>query len=403
MLPFKLQKYIFYFALFFLIFYIESIEIGSFSISQIWKIPLITYFAYYVFQKREKEIQPWAKVYYWLSLKCMINSGMFYFTLSNILDGIRFLFLPLIYDYFSNKQKLLKETQTLLLIIIQYFILSNIPFFLGLKSLSTGKDYGSFIAYTGLFQNQHAMSTIMSLCILVILYFYKQHFFTNIYSKSFNFCLLAIALYAMFLGFARTGWLMCVSGIVVLYFPKKHTTSQIVSFIAVCIALTIGFCYLMNNNKLFHDRITGVSLTTHKKIDIGSGRVDYMRNALELYKQGNIFEYFFGKSMEELKDYEYQKTHMRISSHNGFTNILVCNGIIGVALLLLFLIMLFVFIMKRKNSPTFQLALAMWFMNLSFQITQGGHLFHTDLIYALVFCILNTEYEVLDCADEIMA
>ena len=37
--------------------------------------------------------------------------------------------------------------------------------------------------------------------------------------------------------------------------------------------------------------------------------------------------------------------------------------------------------------------MASWLMNLSFQLTQGGHIFHFDLLYAMIYRILQLEYE----------
>ena len=70
----------------------------------------------------------------------------------------------------------------------------------------------------------------------------------------------------------------------------------------------------------------------------------------------------------------------------------MCNGIVGLLLMFLMLIALFAFIRRRKQCPTYRLALALWLMNFSFQVTQGGSMFHTDLLYALTFCMLEEEY-----------
>ena len=84
--------------------------------------------------------------------------------------------------------------------------------------------------------------------------------------------------------------------------------------------------------------------------------------------------------------------HNRVGAHNGFVDMLARHGIVGLLLMFLMLIALFAFIRRRKQCPTYRLALALWLMNFSFQVTQGGSMFHTDLLYALTFCLLEEEY-----------
>ena len=51
-MPFKLKYYILSFLPFFLLFYSESNSIGGLKISQLWKLPLLLFLIWYVFQKR---------------------------------------------------------------------------------------------------------------------------------------------------------------------------------------------------------------------------------------------------------------------------------------------------------------------------------------------------------------
>lgn len=93
-MPFKLKYYILSFLPFFLLFYSESNSIGGLKISQLWKLPLLLFLIWYVFQKRHKTSPVWTQTYYWLSLKHLFNSGMVKQLLGNIQDGLTFLFLP---------------------------------------------------------------------------------------------------------------------------------------------------------------------------------------------------------------------------------------------------------------------------------------------------------------------
>ena len=392
-MPISFKRYILLFPLFFLLFHVESINIGGLTVSQLWKMPLLAYLIYYLFQHRHKFSPAWSQGYYWLSLKHLLNSGCIKYMASNIQTGISFLFLPLLFNYFQNK--FCKENVArMLLCISQYFILTNIPFlFFGLQTNRQGLEYGDLVAYTGIFQNQHAMSCIMGICIIVLLYFFKKEEFKTWSVRIYNGLLLIMAAYAMYLGFARTGWAMCIIGVCVLFMPQNMNVRQWIGIITVGLVLCAGFAVMMVSNKDFHDRVLDINSETGKQKEFGSGRGDFIANALELYTSGNVFELAFGKSMTDLKDYEYEKTGMRIYAHNGFATLLVTDGAVGILIKLVTMGFLLTFIQKRKNCQTYQAALAFWVMNLSFQLTQGGHVFHSDLLYALTFCMQQLESE----------
>lgn len=391
-MPVSYKKYILWFIPFFLLFYSEGLALGGMTVSQLWKLPLTAFLVYYVFQYRHKATPIWTQIQYWSAIKCLFNAGFIGDLMTNIQYGIKFLLLPLLYSSFTTLKRKKSKYEAFLLLICHYFILTNILFFLGLKTLNTGVDYGNFTAYSGIFQNQHAMSVIMAICIAVILHFFKQGYYKTFYSKLYNIILILVASYAMYLGFARTGWLMCVLAVVILFWPKTLSAKQWGGVVLLCIGILVGFVYLMETNQNFHDRIVGNDLVTHEKINIDSGRSEYTAIALQRYTDGSLFELVMGMSTKSEVEAIYKKTGMHIGAHNGFVDMLARNGMVGLFMMLAFLISMFCFIKKRKDCQTFRLALAMWMMNLSFQITQGGQMFHSDLLFALIFCILELEY-----------
>lgn len=392
-MPTKTIRYIILFVPFFLLFYSEAIEIGGMRVSQLWKIPLLAYFIYYLFQYRCKTSPAWSQTYYWLSLKHLVNSGCIRSIFGNIQDGISFLFLPLIYNFTHNALSL-SRVEKLLLTVSQYFILTNIPFLcFGLQPHKQGVVYGDITGYTGIFQNQHAMSTIMGICIIVLLYFFKKDSFGSWLSKAYNVCLLVLAAYAMYLGFARTGWVMCLIGVMVLFMPRNIRVTQWIGAATVIFVLVGGFAFMMATSENFHNRVLDIDTVTGRQKEIGSGRGEFIANAFELYASGNVFELVFGKSMKDLTDYEYQKTGHHIYAHNGFMTLLATDGVVGVIMKLLAMTLLLSFIHKRRDCQSHNAALAFWMMNLSYQLTQGGHVFHSDMLYAMMFCLLQMEYE----------
>lgn len=392
-MPIKIKYYILLFIPFFLLFYSESLDVGGMSISQLWKIPLACYLAFYLFQHRHLPTPKWAQFQYWSSLKHLVNAGDVTKFMPNVQEMFKFAFLPLLFNCLNNKPWKTEALKKILLAVSQYFILTNIPFMLGLQTIKRGHDYGNFVAYAGIFRNQHGMTIVMAICIVVILNEFKSGRFQNKASKFYNVCLIALASYAMYLGFARTGWLMFLLATLVLFFPKNTSVKQWIGIVSVSFVLLTGFAYLFNTDQRFHDRIVGNDLQTHKQINIDSGRSEYMAIALDRYAHGSIPELLIGVSHEEITEVIKAKTGMKIGAHNGFVDMLAANGIVGLGLMLFFAFSLLAFIWQRKKCPTAKLAIAMWMMYMSFQTTQGGHMFHSDFLYALIFCVLEREYQ----------
>lgn len=396
-MPINVFRYILLFIPVFILLYFENEEIGNLSFSQLWKIPLCFCLVGYVFIRKRKKNPCFVHLYYWLVLKSFLNPGFISNTMTCIKEGLRFAFLPLLYECFNNSKLEIYTLNKILIVLSQYFILTNIPFlFLGLKSRGIGLEYGEIQAYSGIFQNQHAMSLIMSLCILVLLFFMKENYFIGKLSKIYNLFLILLAVYALYLSFARTGWLMCLLGGILLFMPNKYNVKQL--FIAVCFMsiVFVGLNFMMKNNLDFRYRVLGINATTNEQMDIGSGRNKYMKYAMDYWQEGNVFELLIGRSKDGLIKYEYARTRMHIGAHNGFVDILACNGILGLLLFLAFLYFLLLFIRKRKNVPIYRLSLCMWVTFLSFQLTQGGNIFHMDIIYALTYAIQEREYKLLN-------
>ena len=391
-MPISLKRYILLFPFFFLLFYVESIKMGSIVVSQMWKIPLALYMLYYVFQYRHMPTPFWAKTQYWQSLKWMFTAGYVTQFMVNLQACIKFLFLPLLFSFIRNKDWNVEQIRAYLLTIVQFFVLTNIPFlFFGFKGISHGHDYGTYVAYSGIFQNQHAMSIIMAICIIVILSYMKKKYIVGRWNIIYNVFLLCVAAYAMYLGFARTGWLMCLVAIIVLFWPKDFTAKQWIVMAIVGVVLIGSLSYLMEADTMFYDRVVGNNITTHEHMNVTSGRTEYSAAALERFMNGTPLEWVIGVSTENIYDAIFLKTGMRVGAHNGFVDMLTRNGVVGLGLMLIYLIALLFFIVKRKQCDSYRMAMAMWVMIFSFQITQGGVMFHTDLLYALILCILEKE------------
>ena len=392
-MPIRFSRYVLLFIPFFLLFYSEALELGGMTISQLWKLPLLGYLIYYLFQYRRFPTPIWSQVQYWSSLKNLVNAGHASGFMLNMLSAVKSAFMPLLFNYLNSKPWSASRLRRVLLVVAQYFILTNVPFLLGMKAQKMGVDYGGFVAYSGIFQNQHAMSVIMAICIIVILSEFRQGTFSSRMSRLYNAALMLLGGYAMYLGFARTGWLMFLLAVMVLYIPRNLQARE---WMGIALAFTLlagGFSCMFFTNERFHDRLVGNDLQTHQKINFDSGRSEYIGVALERYAHGTVPEWLIGVSYTEVASVMKQKTGMAIGAHNGFVDMLVDNGMVGLFLMLLFASSLLAFIWQRRGMPTFRLAMAMWVMYMSFQATQGGCMFHSDFLYALIYGILEREYQ----------
>lgn len=383
-------KYIFYFILFFILFYLENYNItDNLSFSQAWKIPLVLFMIWYVFRRRIVYRLNFNKVAYFYGLKNIFNQGIFINPVTNIVETFRFANFPLLYDtfniYFKDPEKLGK----FIVRISQYFILSSIPFLLGtLKSVKEGIQFGESLSFIGIFQNPHGASTVFSLALLVLIYQLKTDRL-SLGMRIYNILLILLGSYCLYLSFVRTGYLMFVIGIIVLFFPNKISLKQFIFFCILTITLGATFYRLLEMNDSFRQRI--FDQREGKQMDAGSGRLVFAVSSLKYWSEGNLQQLILGRGLEDVKDNLEKRTGLRVFSHNGFVDAIAINGVIGISLLLLFIYFTFKNIRRNKRAKTYRLSLAIFLCYVSFQLTQGGVLFPIDLYIASILNLTNKE------------
>lgn len=386
----RLIKYIIYFLFFFTLFYLESFQVTpAITFSQLWKIPLVFFMIAYILSKKNIIRPKFNKVAYLHGAKNLFNQAIFTNPITNIIETFRFSNFPLLYDtiniYFKDTYKL----QKFLIRISQYVILSSIPFLLGfLESVNEGRiKFGENPAYSGIFQNSHSASIVTTFALLVLIHqikTYKLNFFLKIY----NLLLIVLGLYALYLAFVRTGYLMFAIGIIVLFLPNRFQIRQWVVLSAIAFTLSSIFIYFMETNESFRYRILDQDKRGEQS-SLGSGRLDFATYSLLYWYEGDMLQKVFGRGLDNVEDNLERKTGMRIFSHNGFVDALAINGIIGITIFITFLYLIYNNIRKNKSSSTYRLALAMFFCFLSFQATQGGAGFPIDLYMVSVLNLTN--------------
>ncbi len=389
----KALKYTLFFILFFLLFYLESYKVTNLlTFSQLWKIPLVLFMIGYIIRNQTLIRPVFVKVGYLLGIKNLFNPGLFINPFSNIIETIRFTNFPLLYDtiniYFKETEKL----ERFIIRISQYFILSSIPFLLGMiESIKDPLEFGEEESYIGIFQNAHGASIVSALAVLVIIFYVNQGNFRGIW-KLFNIALIILGLYCLYMSFVRTGYLMFIVGLIVIYFPNKFLSKRTLRFLVILGILTGGFYFIMESNQSFKYRILDKNDKGDQKA-IGSGRLVLSRISLKYWSEGTVLEMIFGRGLDNVMDNIKEKTGRRLFTHNGFVDTLAVNGLIGLLLLLFFLFYLLISIFVNKGKKSYRLALAFYFGYISFQTTQGGAAFPMDLFIVSVLNLLNKEAE----------
>lgn len=382
----NILRYLFHFILFFTLFYFESFKLGSFSFSQLWKIPLVIYLFSYLLSRRDvKESYVFWGILF--ALIQLLNADLLHNANVAVTRFCKFADLPLLTYFICTIGFPKDKIWRLSFLTAQYFILSTLPFLTGFLSdvVSTDNfDFGNFTSRTYFFQSMHAAAIILSFSVLVIAHKIKE----DISSKStliYNSILLVIGVYAVYASFARTGMLMMVLGLIILFLPSGFRIREVCICIIGLLFLGFFFYYQFEHNPDFVNRIfdnnnSGV-LDTKR---VGSGRFVFIENGIKLFSSGSFFNQMFGFGSIAVQEFMKKSTGMYIGLHNGFADALVMNGFLGFFFFLKMLYAYIVFVRRRKHTSQYRLLMAFFIAFLTCQFTQGNIGFGMDLFTALI-------------------
>lgn len=383
------MRIIFIYIFLFLLLYFEHEQIGFITFSQLWKIPLFVYLMFQVFIIRKSKKLVFVKWSYARAGKNLINGGVFLNYFFEVVDFIRYMMFPLMFEYISFKIKDLKRLDLLLLGFAQFVILSGIPFVIGVvESRVDAFQFDDFTSYTGVFQGAHAAAITTTVSILIILYFLKVKS-QSIRFPKIQYLIVLFGIYLLYLTFVRTGYAMFVVGLFVLYIPQNLNVKQIIGSVFVLLIVSFGFNYLLETNELFYNRI--FDIRNGQQTSVGSGRLVFWEAAVDLWLNGNYFQLLFGHGFEGLTQKMYDVTGLRIYAHNEFFTQLGQNGLLGVFFFIGYLFSLFKFIRIRRKEGSYRLALTVFALYVSLMVTQGGMWFPMDVFMVLIFVKLELE------------
>lgn len=336
-------------AIFFVLTYFESYDIGGISFASVWKIPFIAYWIYYTYvhysgQSRKIGLVVSGGVFCLLTL---VHSNMFTSIIPEVTDFTKYIIVPTLFFFLIRKYKDTPYDIVKGLYWLSVFLIwTNIPYLFGFIKPKVQKDYtvsfGESMAdnagFSGPYMTIHAQSVLMASALIFIaflMYNYPRKFRV---SSPFLWVTIGIGLYCLYLSFARTGWLLFGVGMFFVFVKtisfKRVMKSLPFLFMAV---LALGYLYL-NNDSFRHRLLDQREYSTgNTSDDIGSGRLLMSSVALKNWWESTPFEVFKGYGLEKGRDKMEQKIGLRLFAHNGLVDILQRSGLIGLTLFILFL------------------------------------------------------------------
>ena len=374
----------------FFVLYIDSMggESGE-TIRQIWKVPILIYMLY---KGLGSFGMAFLKCRTWYAIVKLFNKDTLVAFSSNASICMKAISLPIFIAYISrrmNKKQVLKT----LLFLSYAFIFSMVPYNLGIIEEShsyIGAEILGTKSLIGPFVNAHTASVVLACSALALLAYTIYIEMARIY-KVVNFIILIIALYFLFLTYVRTGLLMVTVGVFFLFLPKRGLHKRIL-YGLVFFAIAYGSIhYLISENVIFKQRMLEQNQNNVKGHDekvTGNGRLYFWYTSYQLwYNSQDLQHYLFGYGFGDLSKEQEKQNGLTIGSHNGFIDALTQNGLVGLTLLSLYYILLFRFNLKYRKSRFFQLFLAWFMMDLSFQMVQGGVFIFYDFMSALIIML----------------
>ena len=385
-------KYFFFFSLFFFILYLEKMsgtgsyaETASDSFAKLWKSALLFIMILYLINKhRLFKIPQHSKSFFLLSFKNLFNSKLM--PVNDFPMTFKLINLPILICFFHHFLRR-RNAVLFLFVICQFYILSYIPFLLGLIDGYYDKTYGENTqTFVGIFQNPHSAAVTMSICVTFIL-FSLQHLKGKafLFNRTYNYLLLTIGIYGLYASYARMGWLMALIGFIIVFFPQKFQLKSIIRyFMLLFIGGIIAMVSIMNSDVLYR-RLTDQDIVNgwERESNVGSGRLIYWQTSFEQYMESDFGGKLIGLGYSEIPNNQFKKNGLSILSHNGFLDILVSNGVVGLSLLIAHFIFVFLYIRSYRKTLYYPFLIAVYLSYIAYWIFQGTVYFSFDLLIAL--------------------
>lgn len=363
-MKFSIKKIIFFYFIFFIVLYFEDISIAGIRFAQLWKFPIYLYAFFFVIRNLSNNSTNRVLLLgILISLKLVFNINFGYGLLDDIAEALYSLSLPLSISFFYLKFKNNPEKlNTTLLILSTFFILSNIPFILDLlpqRNVIFELDRFGLTnkqALSGLFYQPNVSSKIMVVSFTII----YAYFLTFISSKKNKFGLILIlilGLYAIYLCYTRTGWLLTVVGVLIISLHKENFVKVVFKVIPIFIIIGIMlFSYIVENEALLLRLRGGTTYRENVDIDLNiltSFRLDIYEKTIQSVNEEGLPSIIMGIGKKKATEKMSSFYGVGFIAHNRFIEIYQYGGLIALLFFVFFLINLFKLVKKiditKKN------------------------------------------------------
>mgnify|MGYP000287324108 CR=1 FL=1 len=404
-------KNIFYFIAFFVLFYIEPLDIGGVKIAILWKVALIGFIVIAILQSRAYSFPNFVFYNYLYSVKFLLTTTTFASiasTVAQISEVLKSMFIGLFVHFFIVKSKAKCDylwVERLSHKLSIFIILSTLPFLFGFASpLQEGYDlsiYGTEeFGFIGFFQNAHAASVTLAFALSILTSALAKRRISK--NRVFLYFLLTIGLYALYQTYVRTGFLIYFLALYFIYIKDRKLATVLVKYVPIMMIGLIGLYIAYLNSPVLQMRFSDKNVYTQNNYDpqdrwkhIGSGRLRIWHSAFVNWEEADFGAKMIGLGMEEAKDLMAEKIGNRIFAHNQFGQSLQESGVIGFVLFIIFLLAMYKFIIKRKSSQFYQTAITIYVGFIVLNILQGGHYFLIDIYLAMYLALLYMDDQKL--------
>lgn len=375
-----MNKSHFYIWIFFLPFVSVLLILDSFLIvsglqfAHVWKVCfiLLGFFIVIVQQK----LLFWQFCIFVLAFKMVaLTANLQFFTMEQIVEAARFLMLPLFYsvllflDYTDSKKLILLAN-----LLSKLAIILCLPFAFELidSPYERENEFG-VESLIGVFHTNHSASLSLSACALILFSSFRSS------SNLVDFIFAFLGIYLVYLTFVRTGLALLVLGIIYIYLPRKLNIRNI--FEASVVLISIGLIALfLIQDEVYYARLFDISPSGVQR-EFGSGRIVFHIASFQHLSEMSLLEILFGVGRSTQIELMYLSIGKEITSHNGFLDMLIQNGLIGLVFFIAFFKALWNVIQPSVND---RLIKGLFYMLLGFQILQGGFMFYFDFLFAIL-------------------
>lgn len=367
----------------FLLLHFENISLfESVKISILWKVALI----FWLFTKslKIKSKNQLYRPFFFLSILSLFHvfSDFVSFSLS-----ANFMLFYLLGVYLSSLtfDKIYRYINFLRFFLVLVFI----PYaFLGLASLGSIYDlekYDGGFGLTGPFANPHTASMILAIVACINFFFLR-----NNKNKTFSLFILSLAIYFLIMTYVRTGIAMFIIGSIFIFF-KELKIKKIVKPLIFIIVTSFLIINLGNFDSPFFKRMRGESKYNKEESieQLGSGRGLLFIHGLDiLVSYDNPLNYIFGIGESDLREEIKKRTGNSLVTHNGFLDIAIIHGLLGLILMLYFLHKNLIILIRNRNNKYFSLGLAILFSTIAMIFFQDHKRFYCILLLLLVNSVI---------------